>query len=83
MATNSVTFTYRNWRGEIRERTVTPIDISFCANPHHDGPQWFLNATDDERGVRRSFAIQDILSPIRHVAVVNNAPSRAYAARDE
>lgn len=74
MRSNEVTFVYRNWRGDVRERTVIPLDIEFTTNPHHDGPQWFLNAWDGEKDARRSFAIEDILSPIRHADPVANTP---------
>lgn len=72
MAIDKVTFIYRNWRGETRERTVIPHDIYFGEMPHHVGRQWFLNALCCEKGAMRSFAIEDILSPIRHVESVQN-----------
>lgn len=69
-----VTFTYRNWRGEVSERLVLPLDMTFDDNPYHSGPQWFLNGLDIARFMpaRRSFAVEDILSPIRHVDPVSN-----------
>lgn len=73
--TRAVSFIYKNWRGEIATRTVVPIDMTYEDNPHHNGPQWFLNAYDPERdGARRSFAIEDILTPIRHLTPVFNKP---------
>lgn len=72
--TSLVTFKYKNWRGEVATRTVLPIDMTFDDNPHHNGKQWFLNGLDVERFLpaRRSFAVEDILSPIRHVDPVSN-----------
>lgn len=69
-----ITFKYRNWRGEVAVRVVQPIDMTFTENPYHNGKQWFLNGLDVERFIpaRRSFAVEDILSPIRHVDPVHN-----------
>ena len=75
MAGSKVTFVYRNWRGEIGERTVIPERIEFGTSPYHNGHQWFLHAWCCDKDARRTFAIEDILSPIRHVELVDNVPS--------
>lgn len=72
--TGLVTFEYRNWRGEVAVRVIQPEGMSFDDNLYHNGRQWFLNGIDVERFLpaRRSFAVEDILSPIRHVEPVSN-----------
>lgn len=52
---------YTNWRGERRERTVTPISIVFGPTEWHPEPQWLLEAIDSEKGLRR-FAMANIHS---------------------
>lgn len=72
-----VTFRYRNWRGSIGVRRVIPIDITFANYPHHSGgQQWFLNGYCIDKRARRSFAIEDILSPIRHETPITNTPNK-------
>lgn len=65
-------FVYRNWRGELADRRVTPIEMVFKENEFHDGPQWFLVAYCHDKRAPRDFAIQDIVSPITPVVLRNN-----------
>jgi hypothetical protein len=51
---------YTNWRGERRWRVVEPKELWFGATPHHPEHQWFLRATDPEKGEERDFALRDI-----------------------
>jgi predicted DNA-binding transcriptional regulator YafY len=67
-----VTFVYRNWRGEIGDRRVTPINIVFESNQYHDSAQWFLRGFCHSRHAIRNFAIEDIIGGIRHVRARNN-----------
>lgn len=62
-----VTFVYRNWKGEIRERRVLPLEIVFTHDSYHVPDQWLMHAVDMEKGARRTFAFEHILSPIRRV----------------
>ncbi len=57
-----VSFTYTNWRGETKKRTVVPISIRFGISDYHEGEQWFLVAFDIEKGdlAIREFAMKDI-----------------------
>lgn len=56
----TLTFTYRNWRGEVAERKVVPIHVWFGTTDWHPEPQWFLNANDLDKGETRDFAMKDI-----------------------
>lgn len=67
-----VKFVYRNWKGEIADRLVTPIDMIFDVNDFHDDAQWFLVAYDQKKKAIRNFAIQDIIGPITPVVARNN-----------
>jgi predicted DNA-binding transcriptional regulator YafY len=55
-----ITFTYRNWRGETSERTAVPIELWFGHSEWHPNDQWFMRATDIEKGDERDFALADI-----------------------
>jgi predicted DNA-binding transcriptional regulator YafY len=58
-----VTFDYRNWRGEQRQRKVLPNRIFFGRSEYHKGPpSWYLEAQDLERapGTFRNFKLSDI-----------------------
>lgn len=54
---------YTNWRGERAERRVLPVKMRFGVSKYHsDGPQWFLDAMDLDRSVKRAFAFSGIHS---------------------
>jgi hypothetical protein len=55
-----LTMVYKNYRGEVAVRRVLPKCIWFGQTEHHLQPQWLMNAVDVERGVERTFAMQDI-----------------------
>lgn len=53
-------FIYKNWKGETREREVTPIKIWFGKTEFHPEEQWFLKAKDTKKNEDRDFAFKDI-----------------------
>jgi len=57
-----VVIDYTNYRGERRERRIIPHNMFYGRSAWHDGPQWFLTATDPKKGERRDFAMTDIHS---------------------
>lgn len=63
-AGESVTFTYRNWRGEVAERRVRIIGIRFGSTEWHPEPQLLLRAFDIDKGEEREFAVADIGRPM-------------------
>lgn len=42
MSGEPVTLTYRNWRGEVAERTIIPRRVWFGSTEWHPEPQWLL-----------------------------------------
>lgn len=58
-----LTFTYRNYRGEIALRRVQPLAIRFGSTEWHPEPQWLLRAFDLDKGEEREFAMRDIGAP--------------------
>jgi predicted DNA-binding transcriptional regulator YafY len=58
--TRKISFTYRNWRGEIGTRVAEPVGLWFGATEWHPQQQWFLRATDVEKDVIRDFAVRDM-----------------------
>ncbi len=57
-----VTICYRNHRGEVANRSITPHDIWFGRTEWHPDDQWILEAFDHDKQAERSFAMRDILS---------------------
>ena len=57
-----VVIDYTNYRGERSSRRIRPIRIYFSSSEWHPGPQWLLDAYDEERRAQRSFAMKDIHS---------------------
>lgn len=57
---NTLTFTYRNHRGETAERTVVPGRMWYGSTHWHPQPQWFLRAWDTDKSADRDFAWDDI-----------------------
>lgn len=60
-----ITFVYRNWKGEIRERRVVPINIEFRADSYHKPAQWLLHAIDMDKGARRTFSFEHMITAPR------------------
>lgn len=63
-----LTFVYKNWRGEIRERRVIPIEVVFGHDHYHQPDQWLMHAIDMDKGARRTFSFDHMIT----------APKRAY-----
>ena len=51
---------YRNHRGEVGLRLITPIEIWFGRTQWHEGNQWLLKAHDHNKDAVRDFALQDV-----------------------
>lgn len=59
-----LTFAYKNHRGEVANRSVTPISVRWGTTPWHPTPCWLLLAFDHERGAQREFNMADMLGPV-------------------
>ena len=62
MADHEVVILYRNWRGEIANRTILPKSVYYGSSQWHSEEQWLLVADDLEKNAERHFAMKDILS---------------------
>jgi predicted DNA-binding transcriptional regulator YafY len=60
---NELTFTYKNWKGEISERRIDvhSINIYYGEVEWHEGEQWLMEAIDLDKNDFRTFAIKDII----------------------
>lgn len=54
-----ITMTYRNYRGEVADRTVTPKRIWWGSTDWHPEPGWLMTAYDPEKHADRDFALAD------------------------
>lgn len=61
---NPVTFTYRNHKGAIEQRSIIPDALEWINDPGYNyQPGWFLSGRCTERKQRRSFALANIVLP--------------------
>ena len=74
----TLTFVYRNWRGEVAERKVIPLSVHYGATEWHPEPQWLMRAFDLDKQAERDFAMAD-MSP----ATTPPAPDEAVEAERE
>ena len=56
---DAIQMTYRNYRGEVSRRTISPISIWFGTTDWHPEPGWLLSGIDMDKGERRDFALAD------------------------
>ena len=61
MSQEPVMFTYRNWKGEVSERTVIPIKLWTGCTEFHTDTQLLLTAFDTDKQAERTFAVADII----------------------
>lgn len=52
-------FFYKNYRGELSVRTVTPVEFYWGSTEYHPEPQWIMKAIDHEKNAVRDFALRD------------------------
>lgn len=57
-----ITFKYRNYKGSVGYRTIEVQSLDWIAAPGFDyQPGWFISGIDEEKKVRRSFALSHIV----------------------
>ena len=56
-------FQYKNWKGEISDRSVIPIRVVVKRSIYHNDniPCWIMVAYDQDKQAFRDFALSDIL----------------------
>ena len=68
-----ITMTYRNYRGEVDERTIIPVKLWHGKTDWHPKPGWLLTAFDVGKDAERDFALADcqfaVLAPTPTPAV--------------
>jgi predicted DNA-binding transcriptional regulator YafY len=52
---------YKNWKGVVGIRHITPKGIHFGKTEYHPEEQWLLDAYDHDKEDFRTFAMNDIL----------------------
>jgi hypothetical protein len=68
---HSLSFNYKNYRGEVDMRTVHPIKLWHGSTEYHTEPQWLLKAYDPTKGDERDFAMTDIVGEDRWRAIAD------------
>jgi hypothetical protein len=56
----AITVRYKNWRGEVADRRIIPVSISFKATDFHPRPQWLLRVYDIDKMDFRDYALKEI-----------------------
>jgi len=52
---------YKNYKGEIGERKIIPIDVYFGSNEYHKSMQWLMKVWDLDKNAFRDYALKDIV----------------------
>lgn len=60
MPLRRLAFRYRNWRGEVADRTVTVRGLHWGSTEWHPEPGWLLEAVDDSTQEVRLFSMRDM-----------------------
>ena len=55
-----LTFIYTNYRGEVSERTIRPVNMWYGRTEWHPREQWFIHGLDVAKNQYRDFAWDDI-----------------------
>lgn len=55
-----VSFTYKNYKGEVAERTIYGERVWWGKTEYHPEPQWLLDGWDYARDAHRTFAMKDM-----------------------
>jgi hypothetical protein len=55
---------YRNWRGEVAWRRIRPIRLEWPPDGRPHSNQWLLRCWDLDREAERSYAFQDMITPM-------------------
>ncbi len=53
---------YRNWRGEIAIRRISPAGVYYGKTEYHPVHQWLLSCFDADKKAARTYALADVLA---------------------
>jgi len=51
---------YRNYKGEVKWRYISPLKYYFGSTEYHDESQWLLECFDHDKKAERTYAVKDI-----------------------
>ncbi len=51
---------YKNWRGEVAERTIIPLSIFLGKTEFHKEEQWLMRVYDLDKKDYRDYALKDV-----------------------
>lgn len=51
---------YKNWKGEVKVRTVWPMRIWYGSTEYHKDPQWLMKVYDMDKEDYRDYALRDV-----------------------
>jgi len=59
-------FTYKNYKGDINDRSVRPVRLKFGYSQYHPSkePEYFLVGFDKDKQALREFLVSDILDVV-------------------
>jgi hypothetical protein len=55
-----ISFTYKNWKGEIAERTAIFLSLSYGSNEFHKKPKLIVRGFDLDKLAERTFTAKDM-----------------------
>jgi len=61
----SIKVKYKNWKAEIRIRTIVPLQVWYGNTDHHKENQWLLEVWDCDKDALRIYAMMDIIEFIK------------------
>jgi hypothetical protein len=56
----AVSFSYMNWKGEMRRRKAVMVAVFWGSNEWHSEPQWLIKGKDLEKDALRTYALKDM-----------------------
>lgn len=77
-------FNYVNYRGEVSQRTVTPVSYRFGVSQWYPEPQWLMMALDHDKNQPREFALDNmsnIEETVAHISGTGQSPLRDLIMR--
>ena len=59
-------FTYKNYKGDINDRSIRPVRLKFGYSQYHpsEEPEYFLVGFDKDKQALREFLVSDILDVV-------------------
>ncbi|MEI6849608.1 MAG: hypothetical protein WCK29_01075 [archaeon] len=52
---------YKNYKGEVGERRIIPMEVYYGSNEYHKSEQWLMKVWDLDKNAFRDYALRDII----------------------